>query len=282
MHFQVLRSAGIVLAGGRSSRMGTSKAAMEWHGSTLLRRVAGVIERAVDGPVLVVRAPGQRLPELPGSILVCEDTREGRGPLQGLAAGLAALGAQAEVVYVSGTDSPLLHPAFVRAVLRGVDGAQAAVPRVGGKRQPLAAAYRTSVAGTLAQLLCAGRLRMGELLERIAVRELDRGTLLSDRRLAECDPALDSLVNVNDAAEYAAARARPAPLVSVRLGDEGERRVLRAATLGEALSRAAVRIAAGEALLLNGEPVAADPQLPLVCGDSVGLTGALLTWAGRR
>ena len=33
--------AGIVLAGGRLSRMGTPKAALEWHGSTLLRRVVG-------------------------------------------------------------------------------------------------------------------------------------------------------------------------------------------------------------------------------------------------
>ena len=77
---------GIVLAGGRSSRMGTPKASLEWHGSTLLRRVVGLVARAVDGPVIVVRAPGQELPELPGEVEQVEDAREGRGPLQGLAA----------------------------------------------------------------------------------------------------------------------------------------------------------------------------------------------------
>src|SRR5215213_7709623 len=61
-------AAGIVLAGGRSSRMGTPKAALEWHGSTLLRRVVGVVARSVDGPVVVVRAPGQQLPALPGGV----------------------------------------------------------------------------------------------------------------------------------------------------------------------------------------------------------------------
>jgi lysophospholipase L1-like esterase len=85
-------AAGIVLAGGRSSRMGRPKAALEWHGSTLLRRVCGIVGRAVDGPVLVVRAPGQELPELPDAVELVEDAREGRGPLQGLAAGLAAAG----------------------------------------------------------------------------------------------------------------------------------------------------------------------------------------------
>src|SRR6266581_6089080 len=101
--------AGIVLAGGRSSRMGTPKAALEWHGSTLLRRTAGVLARMVDGPVVVVRAPGQALPALPAQVEVVEDPREGLGPLQGLAAGLAAAADRAEIAFVCSTDMPFLH-----------------------------------------------------------------------------------------------------------------------------------------------------------------------------
>jgi 2-C-methyl-D-erythritol 4-phosphate cytidylyltransferase len=81
-------SAGIVLTGGRSSRMGTPKAALEWHGSTLLHRTIGILARVTDGPVVVVRAAGQDLPALPQQ------------------------------------DLPFLHPAFVRRVLRTVAGAQ--------------------------------------------------------------------------------------------------------------------------------------------------------------
>ena len=97
--------------------MGTPKAALEWHGSTLLRRVTGIVARATGGPIVVVRAPGQELPALPRGVEVTEDAREGRGPLQGLAAGLAAVGGRAEVTFVSSTDAPLLHPAFVRLVV---------------------------------------------------------------------------------------------------------------------------------------------------------------------
>src|SRR3954453_23921421 len=104
------RVAGVLVAGGRSSRMGTSKAHLEWHGSTLLRRVAGIVARGVDGPVVVVRAPGQELPALPAGVEVVDDAREGRGPLQGLAAGLAAVRAAAPVAFVSSTDVPLLPP----------------------------------------------------------------------------------------------------------------------------------------------------------------------------
>ena len=88
-------SAGIVLAGGQSSRMGTPKAALEWHGSTLLRRTAGILARVTDGPVVVVRAPGQSLPALPPQVEIVDDPREGLGPVQGLAAGLAATAGRA-------------------------------------------------------------------------------------------------------------------------------------------------------------------------------------------
>src|SRR3954471_8794142 len=113
--------AGIVLAGGRSSRMGSPKAALEWHGSTLLHRICGIVGRAVGGPVVVVRAPGQELPGLPDGVEVAGDAREGPGPLQGIAAGLHAVRDDAEAAYVSSTDVPLLHPRFVAAVLLALD-----------------------------------------------------------------------------------------------------------------------------------------------------------------
>ena len=114
-------AAGVVLAGGRSTRMGTAKAALEWHGSTLLRHVTGIVGRAVDGPVIVVRAPGQQLPALDPQVLVHTDPEEGRGPMQGLAVGLAAAAEHAPVAFVCSTDLPFLHSAFVTAVLRGFD-----------------------------------------------------------------------------------------------------------------------------------------------------------------
>src|ERR1700677_4316500 len=137
-------TAGIVLAGGRSSRMGTPKAALEGHGSALLRRTAGILLRVADGPVVVVRAPGQPLPELPSAVEVVDDPREGLGPVQGLAAGLAAVAGRAEIAFVCSTDMPFLHPAFARRVLRAAaEGPDVALPVARGYPQPLAAAYPT-------------------------------------------------------------------------------------------------------------------------------------------
>src|SRR5215470_2653915 len=104
-------SAGVVLAGGRSLRMGSAKAALEWHGSTLLWRTVCIIGRATGGPVVVVRAAGQDLPDLPADTEVVDDPREGLGPVQGIAAGLIALADRAEFAFVASTDLPFLHPA---------------------------------------------------------------------------------------------------------------------------------------------------------------------------
>jgi molybdopterin-guanine dinucleotide biosynthesis protein A len=221
-------TAAVVLAGGRSTRMGTPKAALDWHGSTLVRRAAAIVARAVDGPVVVVRAPGQELPALPAWVEVADDARDGRGPLEGIAAGLAAIGGRAQVAYVSGVDAPLLHPAFVRRVLAllGPD-ADVALPRAHGFAQPLAAAYRTTVATPLRALLREdGKLGTGALLRRCRVTELDEAVLLADPDVAAFDPALDSLLNLNDPGEYEAACRRPPPAVRVARGDDARRGVV--------------------------------------------------------
>ena len=132
--------------------MGTPKAALEWHGSTLLRRTVGILARATGGPVVVVRASGQDLPALPKETIVVDDPRDGKGPVQGIAAGLAALAGQAGTAFVTSTDLPFLHPAFVSRVLRVLgaagDGPDVALPVARGYQQPLAAAYRAGLAAS--------------------------------------------------------------------------------------------------------------------------------------
>ena len=268
-------SAGIVLAGGRSSRMGLPKGALEWHGSTLLRRTVGILSRVTDGPVVVVRAPGQVLPELPPQVDVVDDPREGLGPVQGLAAGLAATAGRAEIAFACSTDLPFLHPAFVRRVLRAVDdGADVGLPVARGYPQPLAAAYRTKLAPVAERLVAGGRLRPAFLLEECRVARLDEAALRGDPVLAALDPDLDSVVNVNEPGEYPAARARPAPEVTIQWFDglaDGHRgpQPVRAATVAGAAAAAGLALGRHVVAALNGDQITRDGQTPLVTGDTV-------------
>jgi molybdopterin-guanine dinucleotide biosynthesis protein A len=276
-----MTEAGIVVAGGRSSRMGTPKAALEWHGSTLLRRVTSLLARVVDGPVVVVRAPGQDLPQLPAATEIVEDPREGLGPLQGLAAGLAAVADRAQVAYLSATDVPFLHPAFVRRVLAALDDdVDVALPDAAGYPQPLAAAYRTALAPLVAELVAEDRLRPAFLLERCRVRRLGEDDLRGDAVLAALDPDLSSVLNLNNPDDYAAARARPAPEVTVqRFGALARARgrgpeTIRAATLGEAANASGLALDEHVVAALNGDQISRDEELALVAGDTVAFLAA--------
>jgi molybdopterin-guanine dinucleotide biosynthesis protein A len=292
--------AGVVLAGGRSSRMGTPKSSLEWHGSTLLRRTVGIMSRATGGPVVVVRASGQALPSLPRETVVVDDPRQGKGPVQGIAAGLAALaalggdggvggvGGQAESAFVSSTDMPFLHPAFIRCVLRALaaDGADVALPVARGYQQPLAAAYRVSLAQTAERLVSADRLRPAFLFDECLVTRIDEARLRQDPLLAAFDPELDSVRNVNSPADYRAARSRPAPEVTVGVADPLAKAALargpltvRAATVrgaaeavGLTFGRPAAAVLTTAVLTtaeLNGDLVTTDGETPLATGDIV-------------
>jgi molybdenum cofactor guanylyltransferase len=272
-------SAGVVLAGGRSSRMGMPKAALEWHGSTLLRRTAGILARATNGPVVVVRAPGQDLPDLPKGTLITDDPREGKGPVQGIAAGLAVLRGHADIAFIGSTDMPFLHPAFIRRVLRVLgdsDGTDVALPFARGYKQPLAAAYRVSLADTAERLVKEDRLRPAFLFGECAVEQLDDETLKKDPVLAALDPDLDSVVNVNTPADYQAARGRPAPEVTVQLfgilakgGGKSGPHAVRAATVGAAADALGLVLDRHITAALNGDQITRDSETPLAAGDTV-------------
>src|SRR5262245_6695741 len=111
-----MTTAGIILCGGQSSRMGRPKAWLPFTGETLLARVVRILSGVV-GPIVAVAAPKQDVPSLPEHVILVRDEVEGRGPLQGLAAGLAALQGKADAAYLSSCDVPFLQPAVVQRLI---------------------------------------------------------------------------------------------------------------------------------------------------------------------
>lgn len=266
--------------------MGAPKAALEWHGSTLLRRTCGVLARAVDGPVLVVRAPGQELPPLPSWAEVHDDPEEGLGPMQGIGVGLGALAGRADMAFVCSTDLPFLHVAFVRRLLRAAeeraatDPVDVVLPVAHGHPQPTAAVYRTELAERVSAMVAEGRLRPAFLFGEVPTLRLDDAALLADPELAGGDPSLASVTNVNEPGDYETARSQPAPEVSVECfgvhatqGRRG-RRVVRAATVGQASAAVGLLFDRHVLAAVNGDQTSRDEHLPLMPGDSVSFLSA--------
>src|SRR5262249_36378969 len=142
---------GIVLCGGQSTRMGRPKAWLPFGPDLMLPRVVRLLGEAVS-PIVVVAAPQQEGPPLPAEVAVVGDEEKGRGPLQGLAAGLEALAGRCEAAYLSSCDVPFLRPAFVRRLVELLGASAICVPRAGGYHHPLAAVYRLEVAGAVRRL----------------------------------------------------------------------------------------------------------------------------------
>ena len=147
---------------------------------------------------------------------------------------------------------PLLHPRFIHRVLAALDDdVDVVLPDVGGFRHPLAALYRTELADVVERLIAEDRMRPAFLFESCRVRRLDADALLADSALAALDPDLDSLLNLNEPSDYEAARARPAPEVTVRVG--GAVRRVNAATIAEAAAAGGLSLDGHVVAALNGD-----------------------------
>ena len=190
---------GIVLAGGKSTRMGTSKALLPFGPETMLQRVVRLLG-AVVGPIVVVAAADQELPALPDGVIITHDEREGRGPLEGLRAGLKALPPDCDAAYATSCDVPLLDQDFVRRMLVLAEGFDVAVMEMDGFTHPLSAVYRRATLPHIEALLAADRLRPLFLFEAVRTRRVSRDEMTAD-------PGLRTLRNLNTRDDYERALA---------------------------------------------------------------------------
>jgi molybdopterin-guanine dinucleotide biosynthesis protein A len=186
---------GIVLCGGQSKRMGRPKAWLPFGDEVMLQRVVRIVGGVV-GPVVVVAAPEQEVPPLPADVAVVRDEEKGRGPLQGLVAGLEALRERADAAYLSSCDVPFLRPAFVRRLIDLLGDHAVCVPHVGDFHHPLAAVYRVGVVEVVRRLLAAQRMRPVFLFDEVPTRVAEAEEL----RLV--DPTFETLRNLNTPEDY--------------------------------------------------------------------------------
>jgi molybdopterin-guanine dinucleotide biosynthesis protein A len=212
---------GIVLAGGRSSRLealalpAAGKAALVFDGGTFLARVVAAVAGAVDR-VLVVAAPGQPLPPLGPGVEIVRDTDPGSGPLAALRDGLvaAARGTPApRVACVVACDLPLLRGAVVRLlVARGLGtGAGWVVPQWDGHPQVLLSVVALDLLPAIEAHLAAGRRDLRGLLAALESVTPARVVRVSEAELAAVDGPGDSMRDVDTPDDLERLRGRGIP-----------------------------------------------------------------------
>jgi molybdenum cofactor guanylyltransferase len=176
-----VRTTGIVLAGGRSSRFPPDKLAVIYRGAPLLHHPILRLAEVCD-EVLVVVAAGTPAPAIPMGVpaRIVRDELEGQGPLAGLAAGLAQ--ARTDWALAAGGDMPdLMSTVLVEmretAELAQSEAAEAVALRDGSDPSPLPIVLKVEAALPAAGvLLQRGERRLSGVIEALRTAVIDEAT----------------------------------------------------------------------------------------------------------
>ena len=153
----------IILAGGRSSRMGKDKASLEISGKSMVERLLLKLCPIV-AEVVIIRAPGQPIPNVPEELKnrtkIGWDSVEDRGPLQGIVDALPLLNSSIDKVFLLTCDLPYITTDWLQT-LKDIltDEFDLVCTEENEISNPLLAVYRRKVLEPATKLLAEGKRR---------------------------------------------------------------------------------------------------------------------------
>jgi molybdenum cofactor guanylyltransferase len=188
----------IVLAGGKSSRLGRSKPLQTIGGRSLIQ---WVIDRLAtfSTEIIIATAQGEAIPcSSHVTVKTVGDIYPGKGPLGGIHSGLVASSSSQAVVV--GCDTPFLSVGLLQCMTRVSPGLDIVAPRIKGKVEPLCAVYSKNCVAPIEELLKQDELKIIELFRMVKVGYIEQ------RDIDSFDPEHSSFFNINSQADLERAR----------------------------------------------------------------------------
>jgi molybdopterin-guanine dinucleotide biosynthesis protein A len=186
---------GIILAGGKGSRLGREKVFEKLGGQYLIWRVLEQLSPLCQD-IIVVTSPDLLDPVsrlgLKGKVV--GDIYPGKAALGGLYTGLKATQTKHNIVVAC--DMPFLNRNLLLYMYSQASGYDAVVPLIDGMLEPLHCIYSTNCIGVIKQLLDEKRLGVLQIFTRITCKYIDEDTL------NKFDPERLSFFNINTQADY--------------------------------------------------------------------------------
>ena len=182
-----------ILAGGRSSRMGSDKALLTLGEQTMLQGALRTVSQVTN--TVRISGPKDRYQQF-GEVI--EDIYEESGPLGGIHAALSATSTDLNLML--SVDMPRMTPEFLKWLLERAGTVQEfiIVPDAAGGPQPLCAVYRRAALESVTQALQQGEYKIGRLFSQVPTR------ILSEREIVENGFSVTIFQNVNTPDEYKA------------------------------------------------------------------------------
>jgi molybdopterin-guanine dinucleotide biosynthesis protein A len=196
----------VVLAGGKSQRLGMDKALLRFEGEWLLQRILGQLA-TLSEDLLVVANEGEKLASL--QVPIVPDARPGMGPLGGIYSGLQSM--RCERGLFVACDMPRLNLQLLQYMIQLSPEFDVVIPRVGDETEPLHAIYSKACLDPIVELLDCGQRRVIHFFDRVRVRYVD------PEEIEAFDPKHRSFFNINRPADLQRAQelsrrmSQPAP-----------------------------------------------------------------------
>ncbi|MGI8913988.1 MAG: molybdenum cofactor guanylyltransferase [Chloroflexota bacterium] len=175
----------VVLAGGKSSRLGYDKGLLRINGETLVQWLPSRLAMLFDPVALVVDHPHRYAVSCPQYVDLLPDA----GPLAGIAAGLQSLAVPA--MFACACDMPLLQPALLQRLCSALGDHDLAIAERGGRLEPLCAVYAASCLPVMQRLLRDRQLRTNGVAGEV------RSRIVAEDEWRDFDPEGDSFLSIN-------------------------------------------------------------------------------------
>ena len=185
-----MKISGIVLAGGKSLRLGHDKITEKVGDTSLIEKVVSRLE-PLSEEIIVVTAEERTFPQLAGhpKVKSVSDIFPGRGSLGGIYTGLVRSSSIYNIVVAA--DMPFLNESLLRYMIEVSDGFDYVLPRVSNWFEPLHAVYSRNCVPAIKNLLDQGKRVIVDLFHYVKVRYIE------EKEIDRFDPEHLSFFNIN-------------------------------------------------------------------------------------
>lgn len=182
---------GVILSGGKNTRMGANKAFLEVGGERLIDRAVRAYRQLFDEIILVTNEPGLYLDQ---DVTIVTDLEKGKGPLMGIYTGL--FWSAADPVFFAACDMPFLDVPFIRHLLAQSRDVDIVVPETAEGLQPLHAVYSRRCLPVIKSLLARDRLKVTGFYKGMKIK------IVPEEIIRTFDPQGRMFLNINTPEEY--------------------------------------------------------------------------------
>ncbi len=197
---------GVILSGGKNTRMGTNKAFLEFNGERLIDRTISIFKEIFDEIIVVTNEP---LSYLNLDVTIVSDVIKGKGALGGVYSGIFY--ASSDHVFITACDLPFLNTSFIEYMMGSIEHYDIIVPEkrveLSGQMEllmePLHAIYSKNCLPTIKNLLSKDKLKITGIYKGLKVK------IIPEKTVKEFDHCERMFINVNTKEDLARIKDNP-------------------------------------------------------------------------